>query len=241
MNLIVKVLVAVAAAVAVILMVTLLRPDAPRTITIAVSPFLGNAAFENGKTRAANPGGDGEFTFEEARVYLSNLVLKNGTTEHRVPDSYHLIVFDEATKQATITIEDVFLDKITHLEFGVGVDPKANGSIESKGDLDPNSRMAWSWDVGYKFILLEGKLVTAKETIPLVYHVGFDENYKRVTLPVDPNGDKITLKADLLSIFAQAEPIDMQSLSTVKFDRKDAQRIASGFETMFSECHQACE
>lgn len=241
MNLIVKVIVAVATALAIILMVTLLRPDAPRTITIAITPFLGSAPFEPGKTRADNPGGDGEFTFEEARIYLSNLVLRNGNTKHVVPDSYHLIVFNEASDQATITIQDVFLEQITHLEFGVGVDPKANGSIESKGDLDPNSRMAWSWDVGYKFILLEGKLVTAEKTMPLVYHVGFDENYTRVTLPVDTNGDNIPLKANLLSIFAQPEPVDMQSLSTVKFDRADSKRIAAGFAGMFSPCPDACD
>jgi len=65
------------------------------------------------------------------------------------------------------------------------VDPAANGSVAPVGDLDPNGRMAWSWDVGYKFVLFEGGLVLADTQYPLVYHVGFNENYTPLSFGLD--------------------------------------------------------
>ena len=53
------------------------------------------------------------------------------------------------------------------------------------GDLGPDGPMAWSCDVGYKFVLFEGALLVGDIQYPLVYHVGFDENYKQVSFEVN--------------------------------------------------------
>ena len=124
------------------------------------------------------------------------------------------------------------------------MDEVANSSIESVGDLDPNSRMAWSWDVGYKFILFEGGLSLEDELVPLVYHVGFDENYRPRSFKLDEplfaqRSDSLTFKVDVMKLFEGASTIDMSALSNVKFDRSDARLLAANYETMITLCRRA--
>lgn len=111
----------------------------------------------------------------------------------------------------------------------------------SVGDVDPNGRMAWNWEVGYKFVLFEGGLQLGIRRIPLVYHVGFDENYAEVTIPLDATlfeGGEVTLDlcADVLRIFTGGQTVDMSELSDVKFDRDDARLLAQNYATMVSSC-----
>ena len=101
---------------------------------------------------------------------------------------------------------ELFREDYRRLEFGIGVDPAANGSIASVGELDPNGRMAWSWEVGYKFVLFEGGLVLGDTQYPLVYHVGFDENYKLASIALDEplferEDPSVDFRIDVLQMF----------------------------------------
>lgn len=112
-------------------------------------------------------------------------------------------------------------------------------SIESRGDLDPNGRMAWSWDVGYKFVLLEGAFVRDGVRKPLVYHVGFDENNKRISTVFDAEllasrDANLSFRVDLLKMFTGHATVDMAALSNVKFDRNDAALLARNYAEMIS-------
>ncbi len=207
---------------------------------IKITPTVGENLFVAGAESYPNPGGSGNFMFRDVRFFISNIVLISKSDRYQVPESYHLISFSNATKTAEIYLQNLPDMQITAIELGVGVDPEANSSILPTGDLDPNSRMAWSWDVGYKFILLEGMLQLDERQIPLVYHVGFNENFTTVTLPVDESVRSISLKADLLQLFTARDPINMAELSTVKFDHNDAARIAEGFSQLLSACDNVC-
>jgi hypothetical protein len=106
-----------------------------------------------------------------------------------------------------------------------------------QGDLDPNGRMAWSWDVGYKFVLVEGGLLVDGTQYPLVYHVGFDENYKVLSFPLPARlllGREALLdfRVDLLRMFTATRKVDMSSLSNVKFERDDASLLANNYAHM---------
>ncbi len=68
------------------------------------------------------------------------------------PESYHLARFDSDDGTYVIVIENIPREDYRRIEFGIGVDPATNGTMASVGELDPNGRMAWSWDVGYKFV-----------------------------------------------------------------------------------------
>src|SRR5207244_9815796 len=92
------------------------------------------------------------------------------------------------------------------IEFGIGVDAAANKSLAQRGDLDPNGRMAWSWEVGYKFVLFEGTLVRGNASVPLVYHVGFEENYRLIATelhrePLDSRPARLDFRVDILPLF----------------------------------------
>ena len=186
-----------------------------------------------------NPGGAGQFRVRDFRFYLSNLTFVHDGQTFEEPDSYHLLRFDNTDKSDTISLPEVPLPSVDTVRFLIGVDPAANGSIEARGDLDPNSQMAWNWEVGYKFVVFEGALQVDQQVTPLVYHVGFSENAREVAfqLPAealtDGNG-QINLSVDLAKLFDGAARIDMQALSSVKFNRTDAKALANNYEGMIT-------
>jgi len=153
------------------------------------------------------------------------------------PDSYHLVRFDGAEPAFGIVLHDVPRRDYQRIEFGIGVDAVANKSLAQRGDLNPNGRMAWSWEVGYKFVLFEGTLVRGNGSVPLVYHVGFEENYRLIATelhrePQDSRPARLDFRVDILRLFQGSTTVDMAALPSVKFDRADAALLAGNFAAM---------
>src|SRR5262249_21271571 len=149
----------------------------------------------------------------------------------------HLVRFDGEEPGFVIMLHDVPRRNYERIEFGIGLDAEANRSLKSRGDLDPNGRMAWTWEVGYKFVLFEGTLQRGNARDPLVYHVGFDENYRPISaeLPRDPLGSRparLDFRVDLLRLFQGPTNIDMAALPSVKFDQADAALLGRNFAAM---------
>jgi hypothetical protein len=97
--------------------------------------------------------------------------------------------------------------------------------------------MAWSWEVGYKFVLFEGALLRGNASDPLVYHVGFNENYKLISTKLrrdslDGRPARLDFGVDILRLFQGSTNVDMAALPSVKFDRADAARLGRNFEGM---------
>ena len=213
----------------------------PGTLVLRFEPLVANQPFALNEVRYGNPGGEGDFKIRDFRFFLSNITLIDGSAEYSFPDSYHLVRFDNEERHYQLEFSGVPRMPYTAIRFGIGVDESANGSIDAVGDLDPNSRMAWSWDVGYKFVLFEGGLQHEGMSRPLVYHVGFDENYKPVTFKLerplfDRRTESLVFKVDVMKLFEGANTVDMMTLSNVKFDRADARLIADNYESMISLC-----
>lgn len=211
----------------------------PAELTLRFHPCVGVEPLVANELRYANPGGEGRFEVRDFQFFLSNIRLIGSSSEYAEPDSYHLLRFDRAHATYVVTLKDVPREDYNRIEFGIGVDPAANRSIEQRGDLDPNGRMAWSWDVGYKFVLFEGAFVRDDVRKPLVYHVGFDENYKPISIGLDPGLEgtrdmNLDFRVDLLRMFAGDATVDMEALSTVKFDREDAALLARNYAGMIS-------
>jgi hypothetical protein len=153
------------------------------------------------------------------------------------PDSYHLVRFDGAEPAFGIVLHDVPRRDYQRIEFGIGVDAAANKSLAQRGDLNPNGRMAWNWEVGYKFVLFEGTLVRGNASVPLVYHVGFEENYRRIATELrrealDSRPARLDFRVDILRLFQGSTTVDMAALPSVKFDRADAALLARNFAAM---------
>ena len=218
---------------------TLNAGSGPRDITLRFHAFVGDEKLALNEGKYRNPGGPGSFRIRDLRFFASNIRVGAGDQQYVEPESYHLVRFDSDEGWFDIRLAEVLLPKIEWIEIGVGVDAEANGTIKLAGDLDPNSRMAWNWETGYKFILLEGMLDLGEGSLPIVYHVGFDENYRtvRLDLPsVQKDTELIELCVDTLKLFETGPLINMAEIPSVKFDREDAARIAAGFDRLVDIC-----
>lgn len=209
----------------------------PRTVTMRFHPTVGEEPLAFNELKYQNPGGAGLYQIRDFQFYLSNVRLTGPEEELVLEDSYHLVRFDGASAYAEIKLPAVKLADYTHIHWGIGVDPDANGTLKIAGDLDPNNRMAWNWHVGYKFILLEGRLNDGQELVPLVYHVGFDDNYVEQVLTIPKGGnsqgeDILSFNVDVEALFRAGKPLDLAATPSVKFDPDDASRIAAGFVNM---------
>lgn len=215
------------------------RPPGTVALTLQFHPFVGTEPLVRNEVRYANPGGEGSFEVRDLQFFLSNIRLVGEGGDYAEPDSYHLARFDGAEGNYTVTLRDVPRRAYERIEFGIGLDAAANHSLESRGDLDPNSRMAWTWESGYKFVLLEGALLLEGSRIPLVYHVGFDENYKRLSFGfdaalLDSRDKSVDFRVDLLKMFTGHATVDMAALPSVKFERNDAALLARNYAEMIN-------
>ncbi|SDE60470.1 MbnP family protein [Kordiimonas lacus] len=234
-----KTLLAVTILSAALLWVFLEMKPAVKPISLRFHALVDGEPLVLDDMRYQNPGGDGQFKVRDFQFYLSNIRLTGPGGDYVLPDSYHLLRFDGDQPYTEIRLPAMDASAFDAIHWGIGVDPEANGTIKITGDLDPNNRMAWNWQVGYKFILFEGGLEDSEGFLPLVYHVGFDENYTPQSLPfaaAAESGEETIVRftVDIAALFRADGPLDMVTTPSVKFDRDDAARIAAGFPNMIS-------
>ena len=177
-------------------------------------------------------------------MYISNIVLRNLETgnAHVEKDSCHLVRFVGESNHFDVVLEGVDASDYDTIDFAIGVDPLRNLSIESLRDLNPNNQMAWNWDVGYKFVLLEGTFYPQDGVppIPLVYHVGYSENYKELSLGLDQGGPSpgaqtnttLTVEIELMEMFRNPQDIDFSVLPSIKFDKGESKMFADNYADM---------
>lgn len=229
------------AAVAILLAIVwyTLRDTSPvdHSVRLSLSAQVDGAPLVFDQYDFQNPGGDGEFKIRNFRFFLSNVKLHHEDQEYAETDSYHLVRFDDPDAPFVIQLDNVPFRTVDRVTFSIGVDEPANKSIQARGDLDPNSRMAWNWEVGYKFVVLEGSLKLDDQVLPLVYHVGFSENRREIEFQLmaktDRNGvTDLTFSVDAMKLFDGSTIVDMSALDTVKFDKIDAATLADNYKHM---------
>ena len=211
----------------------------PGTIKLRFDAVMGDKPLVFNQASYPHPGGPGLFRVLDFQFYLSNVLLHGKKSAYRVPDSYHLARFDNSSTSYQIDLVNVPQDSYSAVTFSIGIDDVANSSIMSVGDLDPNSRMAWNWEVGYKFLLFEGALIDGDMVRPLVYHVGFNENRKTLRFDLaegvaPDSSDPLLFTVDVMAVFTGKNTIDMAVLPDVKFDRDDARLLAGNYGEMIS-------
>lgn len=221
---------------AVVIGVLVLKPAQTERLALQFKPLVGTQPLVIESVDYANPIGEGRFSVRNLRFFISNIELVADDYRHKVVDSYHLLKFSQTANQDSVTLTDIPSYQYHSLILNIGVDEQANHSIQLRGDLDPNSQMAWSWDAGYKFLVLEGGLVNDQQFTPLVYHVGFSENRRSLQFALDSRHLQeglLTLSLDIEQLFDGVHKLDPAHLPGIKFDREDARRMADNYAAMF--------
>jgi len=201
---------------------------------------VGTESLQLNSTKYSNANGD-IYTIEKFAFYISNVILRNKAKNisYTEPISYHLVRI-ENTNTVSISIPAVIANNYDELQFSIGVDSKANASIDKLGDLDPANGMAWDWNTGYKFLSLEGRYFpTNAPAKGLLMHIGENENYKTITLslnkPIEVATGKtstITIQTDIAQLFKSPNLINFANTNQV-MGGEDAKKIAQNYTTMF--------
>ncbi|MFT6558359.1 MbnP family protein [Sneathiella sp.] len=209
------------------------------SLALVFNAKVGDQALVFDKFNYTNPEGSEKFKIRDFRFFISNITLHSGDDKYIETNSYHLARFDNEQTSYSIILQDVELNEIDKITFSIGVDSDANSSLEPLGDLDPNSKMAWNWEVGYKFVLLEGGIQINKQVRPLVYHIGFDENRRDLEFSFPTgyalsDGMKIQYTVDAMKLFASTSSVNIADIQSVKFDKTDARLFADNYQKMIS-------
>lgn len=198
---------------------------AKESITLNFKAEVNNQpiAFSTGRytTEAGN-----EISIDRMKMYISSVKLVNSgeQSSFEEPDSYHLVSLNADSQTYSFEITDIPGDfAFNKIEFAIGVDTEENFSLDNTGDLDPANDMAWNWDTGYKFFLLEGNFYPKDEsdTRGLIVHIGHDKNYRKFTIDLDgvssiDGAANVNFTLNALAALNGPNAIDLTDNSTFK-------------------------
>lgn len=174
-------------------------------LTFDISPTVNGEALKLGNVYTIN---GKRVEINIAQFYISSIkVGTNGNFDES--DTYLLVKGD----QNLYEIGKITAGNKQALTFDVGVDQEANHADPTTYPAEHPlafqvPSMHWSWDNGYQFIKMEGKVDLdgndAPET-PFEYHIGKDSNLQSIALEInqDMNAEnvQINLKVDFAKFF----------------------------------------
>ncbi len=213
-------------------------PSPGAVLKLRFSHLMEGAPLAFFDTRYRNANGD-EFTVEQFKYYISNVKLTCACgSVHAFPDSYHLIEARPGQPYFELSLPGIPAKAYKSIAFSVGIDSARNFSLDNTGDLDPTNNMAWNWNTGYKFVLLEGRYFppTGNQR-GLVFHIGGMEAYRTLEFPL-PEGTVLAegtpkvmgVAVETSGFFQNPHTIDFSVDNTVMFG-EPAARVADNYAT----------
>jgi hypothetical protein len=180
------------------------------TVSIKFNINSGSSALAYNTTYTVN-GLDIQYT--EVRFYISQPVFSSGPNQIAFNDAYFLA--DAANSNNTFVVGDLGKRIIDGVAFGYGVDSSRNTQNGSKAiqafnyttshPLSAANKMYWSWNPGYIWMKLEGRMDSnddgdfndANEIFS--YHTGIDAAYTFIsrTYILDMQGQPRTIQIDM--------------------------------------------
>ncbi|SMG40562.1 hypothetical protein SAMN05661096_02768 [Marivirga sericea] len=181
-----------------------------------------------------------DFQIAVLKYYISNVKFldETGQVIYTEEESYHLLEETASRKDLAIELTELEVQEVSSIEFSIGIDPEKNLSLDNTGDLDPSNEMAWNWDTGYKFLLMEGEIFESEGTRKgMVYHIGGNENYKTIKKEVNTKikagtTTTIEIKAEVLSLFDAPHYININEVN-VAMGGENASKIAENYANNF--------
>lgn len=179
-----------------------------------------------------------EINIDRIKFYISNLELINTTTSEAFveQDGYHLVSLNNENDTFAFSISGIRSDfQYDKIKYSIGVDEARNLSIDNVGDLDPANDMAWNWNTGYKFFLMEGDFFpeTSPDKQGLVLHIGQGRNFKTLEFSLDapidiPGNATMQFDLDPLAPLNAPNVIDLNEKSAFMVD-VDSDKIAENY------------
>jgi|GEM_PF-1275683 len=150
--------------------------------------FLGRFGADTLRTgrKYLTAGGD-SVRFEMAKFYVSEIALVDSTGKSHPLIGTHLVdMFDSASQARGYAIVSVKAIPGTYsgVRFSVGVpfDENHRDPTTQSAPLGTESQMFWSWNSGYIFHRVEGKVDSAGSPKTFFYHIGTDNSKLQVNL-----------------------------------------------------------
>lgn len=183
--------------------------------------------------------------------YLSNIHLKKKDGSiWKQPQSYHILEIEEdGTADFSISLKGMPEGDYSEISFSIGVDSVMNHSGDQPGVLNPDYGMFWMWETGYVFLKCEGFFQKPKnERGALVLHIGRDNCYRRVRLPLSKGQvvvkkgmkSELTILADARQLFGGFPGASIQlkltqpNAPTSVMGGNNAPKVADNYARMFS-------
>lgn len=159
----------------------------PVEVTLRIHDVFGSAPLQLNQTYQTSSGDNVQFTM--IRFYVSEIALIDSLGQE-IPVSDHkisLVDFSEATavQQGYYEVKmKAQPGTYRGMKFSVGVpfDENHKDASTQALPLGPNSNMFWSWNPGYIFHRIEGKVDSAGSAINFLYHLGQDSRKLTVML-----------------------------------------------------------
>lgn len=145
--------------------------------------------------------------------YISNITLESETGQKTNLGTYHLV--DESVPASKmITVGNIPAGVYKKVSFLLGVDTIRNHTGAQDGALDPAYGMFWTWNTGYIFYRLKGRVGLAATSIS--YDIGGDGNAITFTNDLSSykvEGTKATLnyQMNIAEVFKGPNPIIIQN------------------------------
>ena len=176
---------------------------AQTNVVLKMDQLLAGRPFAFAQTTQAEMGY--YFNVTRLQYYVSEITLIHDGGQRTPVEDYHLLI--DPSKDSVFFLGNFPVTDLEQIEFWIGVDSAHN-------HLDPAMypanhplalhvpSMHWGWAGGYRYIALEGYAGHTPSYLPNNYqiHTIAEENYRKVSLPVDEvlDGDtmRIPIRAD---------------------------------------------
>lgn len=211
--------------------------------------LLGTSTYTNGNGEV--------LTVNSFDYIVSNFVLVTEEGEEFVypkEESYFIISEGggDKPKKIQISLKDVPAGKYTKVKFGIGVDQerfKEGQAVQQDfWTLAEKYNLTWSWQAGYKFVVLEGnyKENTTSDEKQYMLHIASRgttvDLYKEVELPMDAaivskeQSPQLHIKVDANTMLDGKSKIKLSEGATIMGGDKAA-TIAENYTEMFMVHH----
>jgi len=160
--------------------------------------------------------------FEELKVYLSDIYLKQNKEHTKIADVWLVDFEDPKNELLNVNIHHKEPSK---LSFNFGLDSIYHVNMEYAGELDPVHGMYWAWNTGYINFKLVARCSAVKSKNGLLdYHLGGYLKPNQTNQYLEFNFNGTTLFLDLLPLFEKGI-IQPELLPSIVLPGNEANRL----------------